>query len=87
MKGFIDKEAEASGCEEPPTIEQTRECPLTTDDRDTTDKLSKAFSGAFGDESLPNIPISTASEDFLDLATMIDKPYCFLCFGGIDQET
>lgn len=28
----------------------------------------------------------TASEDFSDLATSINKPYCFWAFGGTDAE-
>lgn len=83
----ILQEAEASGCEKSPTIEQTRGYPLTINDRETTQQLSKAFSEAFGDDFVPNIPISTASEDFSDLATSVDKPYCFWCFSGIDQKT
>jgi metal-dependent amidase/aminoacylase/carboxypeptidase family protein len=75
-----------SGCEKPPTFEQTRKFPLTLNDEDVSETVTKAFQSAFQEEFDPAPPTSNASEDFSDLATAVKKPYFFWFFGGIDAE-
>ena len=73
-----------SGCEKPPIFEQTRKFPLTVNDEGVHEKVSKAFQGVFGEHFNPAPQTSNASEDFSDLATGVNKPYCFWFLGGID---
>lgn len=55
-------------------------------DEDVTQRVSETFTTIFGDEFDPATKPATASEDFSDLATSINKPYCFWFIGGIDGE-
>ena len=80
------QECEASCCPKPPTFEQTRRFPLTVNDEGLTGELSKAFTDVFGTDFTPSPKPVSASEDFSDLATSINKPYCFWTFGGIDAD-
>lgn len=80
------QECEASNCEKAPTFERTRQFPLTVNDPKVTQKVSDAFASHFGDEFNPAPPTSNASEDMSDLATAIDKPYCYWFIAGIDPD-
>ena len=72
--------------QKPPTFEQTRKFPLTINDKSVTEKLSETFTNIFGDEFDPNVTSANASEDVSDLATNIDRPYCFWLFGAVEAE-
>ena len=80
------QECETSGCEKSPTFEQTRKFPLTVNDKTVTGKLSESFQEYFGEKFDSAIAPSNASEDISDLATSVDRPYCFWFFGGVDAD-
>lgn len=87
MLTFVsEQECEAGECPKPPQIEQIRKFPLTVNDQDVTTELSGTFKEIFGEEFDPAPPTSNASEDVSDLATSVDKPYCFWLVGGIDDQ-
>ncbi|KAB5527992.1 putative amidohydrolase [Coniochaeta sp. 2T2.1] len=86
IERIVRKECEVSNCENPPTFERTRQFPLTVNDADATQKVSAAFANHFGDAFDPAPTTSNASEDMSDLATAVEKPYCYWFIGGIDAE-
>nr|OQO25048.1 hypothetical protein B0A51_07141 [Rachicladosporium sp. CCFEE 5018] len=86
MRRIVEKECEASGCEQPPTFEQIRKFPLTVNDDTVTSNLGDSFTAVFGDSFDPDTVISNASEDVSDLATSVDSPYCMWFIGGIEHE-
>lgn len=57
---------------------------MTVNDTDIAERLSQTFQKIFGDSFDPNAATAHASEDFSDLATNFDRPYCFWFIGGID---
>lgn len=77
IKRIVNHESQGARAVKEPTIEFTRQYPVTTNDREATMKIRDAFSAHFGSESF-NQEISPcgASEDFSNLATAVDKPYC-----------
>ena len=83
---IIEKECEASGCEKKPLIEETTRFPLTSNDAETTNKLSKNFGEIFGENFISDLAPNNASEDVSNLATSVGKPCCFWFFGGIDAQ-
>ena len=40
----------------------------------------------FGDSFDPDAPPNNASEDFSNLATVVEKPYAFWFWGGLDPR-
>lgn len=86
MTRIIEKECEASGCEKKPLIEETTRFPLTSNDRDTTAKLSANFREIFREDFIGDLPPNNASEDVSILATSVGKPCCFWFFGGTDAQ-
>lgn len=83
---IIEAECEASGCEKKPLIEETTRFPLTSNDNDTTTKLSTNFRDVFGKSFIDDLAPNNASEDVSILATSVGKPCCFWFFGGTDAQ-
>ena len=59
---------------------------MTVNDKTVTGKLSESFQEYFGEKFDSAIAPSNASEDISDLATSVDRPYCFWFFGGVDAD-
>lgn len=86
IRRIIEKECEASGCEKKPLVEETTRFPLTLNDNEATANLSRTFGETFGQDFIPDVVTSNASEDVSILATSVQKPCCFWFFGGTDGE-
>ncbi len=69
-----------------PEFEMFDQFPTTTNDPDTTAKISAAFSDYFGDRAT-ELPLQSASEDFSDIPSALGAPYTYWGIGGIDPET
>lgn len=82
----VEKECEASGCEKKPLVEETTRFPITPNDEDATLKLSANFKDAFGEDFIPDLVPSNASEDVSILASSVGRPCCFWFFGGVDAN-
>ncbi len=77
IKRIVHHECEASRAVKEPTIKFTRLYPITTNDAEATRKVSDAFAGHFGSKAFDsNASPCNASEDFSNLATAINRPYC-----------
>ena len=87
IKRIMNHESESSRAVKEPTIEFTRQYPVTVNDNEATKKIIEAFGGYFDSKSFnPEISRCGASEDFSNLARAVDKPYCFWTYGGIDAD-
>jgi amidohydrolase len=76
IKRIIHHESAAGRAVKEPTIEFTRQYPVTSNDPQTTARVSESFAAHFGNAFDDNAPPCGASEDFSNLATAVDKPYC-----------
>jgi metal-dependent amidase/aminoacylase/carboxypeptidase family protein len=79
IKRIVRFESQAGAAVKEPTFVFTREYPVTANDAEATERISRSFSAHFGEgkhtfdsECSP----CGASEDFSNLATAVDKPYC-----------
>ena len=80
IKRIVRCESEAARAIEEPTFEFTRQYPVTTNHDAAVTKICDAFASHFGSESFnPNISPCGANEDFSNLATAVNKPYCKTC--------
>lgn len=99
IKRIVKAECEASGSPKPPMWEATSNFPFTTNDKSTTETISKSFAKFFGEKFNPEAPPLGGSEDFPILATEAPAkdgkgtdgegkgvPYCYWTFGGTSQE-
>jgi metal-dependent amidase/aminoacylase/carboxypeptidase family protein len=86
IERIVRGECEAAGEQDDPEFEYYDQFPLTDNDADVTDRISRAFDAGFEAEVLqPGAP-ATASEDFSELPDAFGVPYCYWFFGGADQE-
>jgi hippurate hydrolase len=83
IRRIVRAECEASGSAQPPDFELYDRFPPTTNDPDTTSRVSTAFSQFFGSR-WQTMPKGAASEDFSDIPSALGVPYTFWGFGGID---
>ena len=86
IKRIVHHESAGGRAVKEPKIEFTRQYPVTNNDAGATAKVSESFAAHFGQSFDPNGPPCGASEDFSNLATAVDKPYCFWTYGGADPE-
>lgn len=86
IRRIVAGECAASGSPREPEFELYDHFPLTSNDADTTARISQAFEAHFGD-SAGQIGPQSASEDFSDVPAALGVPYTFWVFGGADPET
>ena len=86
MKRIVEAEAVASNASQTPTITRTREFPFLHNDDSATEAIEKSFSSHFGDAYDPDAKRLGGSEDFGVLATSVNKPAVFWCYGGTPHE-
>lgn len=89
IKRIIDAESMASNAPQPPDIKETTSFPLTVNDDDVTAKLEETFAQQFPPAPHgyhKDLPRLFGSEDFGLLGSMIDRPYSFFMYGGIDEN-
>lgn len=86
MRRIIEAEAVASNAPQTPTITRTRTFPFLHNDDSATEMLEKSFASYFGDTYDPDAKRLGGSEDFGVLATSVNKPAVFWCYGGTPHE-
>lgn len=86
IERIVRGESEAAGAQDDPEFEYYDQFPLTDNDADVTDRISRAFGTGFEADVLPPGAPATASEDFSELPNAFGVPYCYWFFGGADQE-
>ena len=86
IERIIDAECVASGSPKPPLFQETSSFPLLYNDEAATETVSQAMKNHFGKDFESDIPVSTGSEDFANLAIPISAPCCFWNYGGISPQ-
>lgn len=89
IKRIVRCESEAGRCVKEPTIEFTRNYPVTINDAGAVKKISETFAHHFGEGEQafdPDCSPVGASEDFSNLATAVSKPYCTLPVCPVDPH-
>jgi len=85
LKGIdriVRAECQASGSPKEPTIETIASFPLTINDAQVTDAVTKAFTQAFGGARVQQLAPIPASEDFSVIPTAFGVPYTFWGHGA-----
>ncbi|GAA1876089.1 amidohydrolase [Actinomadura bangladeshensis] len=85
VRRIVTAECQASRCPKEPEFELFDRFPLTANDPDATDRVARAFAGAFGDRAV-TLPEQTASEDFSDIPAALGVPYTYWGLGGTDAD-
>lgn len=86
IERMVKAECEASGSPKPPTIEYYDQYPLTDNNPEVTEKITRAFKDHFGAETVFDLGPQTASEDFSHIPAAFGTPYTFWGLGGTDPE-
>lgn len=81
IERIVRAECDAAGCTIAPDIEYFDRGPLTSNDKDTTERVQEAFTSYFAKQSLQGEPQSV-SEDFSYIPDEWGCPYTFWTLGG-----
>ncbi|KAL1867364.1 hypothetical protein Plec18167_008635 [Paecilomyces lecythidis] len=86
VQRIVKAECEAARSPREPLFEKLNAFPLTSNDRETTEKVREAFTAHFGDEHANMDTAASGSEDFQNLATAVNKPSVFWGWSGSDPR-
>jgi hippurate hydrolase len=86
IRRIVTAECRASGSPADPDFELFDHYPATVNDSTATERVRAAFDEYFGDRSR-ELPLQAASEDFSDIPTALNAPYCYWGIGGVDPDT
>jgi hippurate hydrolase len=86
VERVVRAEAAASGAEQTPTITTIHTLPPTINDDESTARLTRAFTHAFGDDSVIDPGMFTGSEDVSWFAREAGVPLVFWFWGGVDPK-
>jgi amidohydrolase len=95
VRRIINAEADSMQAVKPPTVEITRNFPLTINDETVTAKLEESFHAHFPAATVPAVSGIKydsccqklgGSEDFSILGTAVGKPTSFFMYGGTPHE-
>jgi amidohydrolase len=90
VKRIVDAEALAGEAPKAPDLKPTSSFPFLVNDAGVTAKLETSFAAHFrsnGQTYDPNTIKLGGSEDFGVLATAVNRPASYWCYGGIDPVT
>ena len=85
VRRIVIAECQASNSPKEPEFELYDRFPLTVNDDDVTDRVSRAFAAHFG-ERFKTMAAQSASEDFSDIPKALGVPYTYWGIGGIDEQ-
>ncbi|KAH6642822.1 hippurate hydrolase [Boeremia exigua] len=83
---IIRAECTAGNCPKPPDIEHTHSVPMVLNKGAAIQSVADGFASFFGQNYVRDFPAVTGSEDFSNLATAVNVPYCFWFFGGHERS-
>jgi hippurate hydrolase len=86
IERMVRAECEASGSPRPPEFHYFDQYPLTDNHAEVTDKITAAFRGHFGPQTVFDLGRLTASEDFSDIPNAFGTPYTYWGVGGTDPQ-
>ncbi|MCI7305208.1 MAG: amidohydrolase [Trueperella sp.] len=84
IKRVVVAECEAANCPQAPEFELYDSYPLTDNDVETTEKVTKAFVDHFGADRVMDCGEVSASEDFSFIPDAFGVDYCYWGFGGFE---
>ncbi|MFM6848859.1 MAG: amidohydrolase [Terrabacter sp.] len=87
IERIVRAECEAAGSPEPPTFDYYDQYPLTDNDTDVAQAVTRAFREHFGDEHVVDLGRVTASEDFSRVPDAFGIPYSYWGVGGFAAGT
>lgn len=85
IERIVRAECQASGSPAEPQLELFDRYPLTDNDPEVTERVTRAFAAFFG-ERAAHLPRQSASEDFSDIPRALGVPYTFWGIGGTDPD-
>ena len=86
IERMVKAECEASASPKPPEFEYYDQYPLTDNNAEATERITAAFKGHFGEDSVFELGHQTASEDFSDIPNAFGIPYSYWGVGCTDPE-
>jgi hippurate hydrolase len=86
IERMVKAECEASGSPHPPEFEYYDQYPLTENDPEVTRKVTSAFRSHFGAETVFDLGLVTASEDFSNIPDALGTPYTYWGVGCVDPQ-
>lgn len=84
LERIVRAECDASGSPQPPEFAYYDQYPLTENDPDVTEKITRAFRHHFGAENVFDLGRVTASEDFSHIPNALGTPYTYWGVGCVD---
>jgi hippurate hydrolase len=82
IERIVRAECDAAGSPQPPTFDYYDQYPLTDNDPEVGEAVTRAFSEHFGDDRVVDLGRVTASEDFSRVPDAFGTPYCYWGVGG-----
>lgn len=86
VERVVRAECQAAGSPREPEFEYYDRYPLTTNDAEATDTVTRAFTEHFGSEAVYAAEPATASEDFSHLPEAVGAPYAYWFVGSVPSE-
>jgi len=86
IKRIAAGEAMTSGAPKPPTLTMGNAFPLTVNDENATQKVTRALRERVGDDQVKRAGLASASEDFTVLARAWNVPSVYWLVGGTDAR-
>lgn len=86
IKRIVQGECLAAGSPKEPEFEFYDQFPLTTNDAEATDKITKAFTAHFAESQVYQADPATASEDFSAIPDAFGIPYTYWTVGCADPQ-
>lgn len=86
IERIVRAECEASGAPVEPVIERYDEYPLTVNDAEVNDRVTRAFVERLGSDRVKHLARIPASEDFSVIPTAFGVPYTYWGFGGFTAD-
>lgn len=86
IERVVRGECEAAGSPKEPNFEYYDQFPLTDNDEDANEAVTKAFEDYFGDGVVQPASPATASEDFSEIPNAFEIPYAYWMIGSSDAD-
>jgi amidohydrolase len=87
IKRIVNGEAATSGAPKPPTFTMGNAFPLTVNEENATQRVTRALRERVGDEQVKRAGLASASEDFTVFARAWNVPSVYWLVGGVDPKT
>ena len=84
IERIVKGECQAAGSQKEPSFEYYDQFPLTDNDEDANEAVTKAFEDYFDDGVVQPANPATASEDFSEIPDAFEIPYAYWMIGSSD---